>query len=317
MRAAVVSELGRPPDVVETPEPQAGDAEVVLEVVASALNPIDIAVGAGRFYGGHPPLPYVAGAEAVGRVARNGGLVWAAGGGLGATRDGALAERAVVPRAALTPVPEGAEPELAVALGIAGMAGWLPLAWRAPVRDGETVLVLGATGTAGFVAVQAARLLGAGRIVAAGRNPGRLARAREAGADETVRIGETGDLARAFRRACGGDGPTLVFDPLWAGPLVAALDAAASGARVVNVGQSAGAEATIPSGFVRGKQLDLLGYSNFAAPREVVHEEYSRLVQYALAGEIRVDVERVRLDDVPAAWERQAAGADAKLVVVP
>jgi NADPH2:quinone reductase len=317
MRAAVVTELGRPPELGDVPEPEPGDGEVLLEVAASSLNPIDIAVGAGRFYGGHPPTPYVAGAEAVGRVPGDRGLVWAAGGGIGVARAGALAERAAVPEQSLTPVPAGAEPELAVALGIAGMAGWLPLAWRAPVREGETVLVLGATGTAGLVAVQAARLLGAGRVVAAGRDPGRLARASEVGADETVHIGETRDLARAFRRACGGNGPTLVFDPLWGEPLVAALDAAAAGARVVNVGQSAGAEATIRSGFVRGKQIDLLGYSNFAAPREVVREEYARLVQYALAGEIRVDLERVRLDDVPQAWERQASGADAKLVVVP
>ena len=317
MRAAVVSELGRPPELGDVPEPEPGDGDVLLEVAASSLNPIDIAVGAGRFYGGHPSVPYVAGAEAVGRVSSDGGLVWAAGSGIGVARNGALAERAVVPEASLTPVPEGAEPELAVALGIAGMAGWLPLAWRAPVRDGETVLVLGATGTAGLVAVQAARLLGAGRVVAAGRDPERLARAVEGGADETVRIGDVGDLADTFRRACGGNGPTLVFDPLWGEPLVAALDAAAAGARVINVGQSAGPEATIPSGFVRGKQLDLLGYSNFVAPREVVREEYERLLQYALAGDIRVDVEQVSLDDVADAWERQAAGADTKLVVVP
>jgi NADPH:quinone reductase len=317
MRAAIVSELGRPPQLGDVPEPEPGDGEVLIEVAASSLNPIDIAVGAGRFYGGHPPTPYIAGAEAVGRVGGDGGLVWAAGSGIGVARDGALADRAVVPEVSLTPVPEGAEPELAVALGIAGMAGWLPLAWRAPVREGETVLVLGATGTAGVVAVQAARLLGAGRVVAAGRDSERLVRAAEVGADETVRIDDAGDLADAFRQACRGEGPTLVFDPLWGEPLAGALEAAAPGARVVNVGQSAGPEATIRSGFVRGKQLDLLGYSNFAAPREVVREEYARLVQYALAGEIRVDVERVGLNDVAQAWERQAAGADAKLVVVP
>jgi NADPH:quinone reductase len=317
MRAAVVSELGRPPELGDVPEPEPGDGEVLLEVAASSLNPIDIAVGAGRFYGGHPPTPYVAGAEAVGRVAGDGGLVWAAGSGIGVARNGALAERAAVPEASLTPVPEGAEAEAAVAVGIAGMAGWLPLVWRAPVREGETVLVLGATGTAGLVAVQAARLLGAGRVIAAGRDPERLARAADVGADETVRIGETEDLARALKRASGGDGPSLVFDPLWGEPLVAALDAAATGARVVNVGQSAGAEATIRSGFVRGKQLDLLGYSNFAVPRDVVRDEYRRLVEHAVAGAIRVDVERVSLDNIAEAWERQAAGAHAKLVVVP
>jgi NADPH:quinone reductase len=317
MRAAVISELGRPPTIAEVSEPEAGPGEVVLEVAASSLNPIDVAVGAGRFYAGHPELPYVAGAEAVGRVEGEGALVWTAGSGLGVKRDGALAERVAVPETTLTPVPDGAGAELAVALGIAGMAGWLPLAWRAPVRAGETVLVLGATGTAGLVAVQAARLLGAGRVVAAGRNPKRLERAAAVGADETVRIDEANDLAGALRRACGGDGPTLVFDPLWGEAFAAAVAAAAPGARLVHVGQSAGPETTIRSGFVRGKQLDVLGFSNFAAPREVIREEYRRLVQLTLAGDIRIDVERVTLDDVPEAWGRQAAVPSAKLVVVP
>ena len=317
MRAAVISELGRPPVVQEVPEPVAGAGEVVLEVTASSLNPIDIAVGAGRFYAGHPELPYVAGAEAVGRVAGDGPLVWAAGGGLGVARNGALAERAAVPETILAPVPEGADAELAVALGTAGIAGWLPLAWRAPVRPGETVLVLGATGTAGLVAVQAARLLGAGRVVAAGRDAKRLERAAAAGADETVRIEDASGLADSLRRACGGEGPTLVFDPLWGQPVAAAVEAAARGARIVHVGQSAGPEATLRSGFVRGKQLDILGFSNFGAPREVIRAEYARLVNHALAGDVIVDVARVTLDDVGEAWQRQAAGNNAKIVVVP
>jgi NADPH2:quinone reductase len=317
MRAAVISELGRPPAIAEVSEPEAGRGEVVLEVAASSLNPIDIAVGAGRFYAGHPELPYVAGAEAVGRVAGQGALVWAAGGGLGVNRDGGLAERVAVSESTLTPVPAGADAELAVALGVAGIAGWLPLAWRAPVRAGETVLVLGATGTAGLVAVQTARLLGAGRVVAAGRNPERLERAAEVGADETVQIDDTDDLAGTLRRACGGDGPTLVFDPLWGEPLAAAVEAAAPGARIVHVGQSAGPDTTIRSGFVRGKQLDILGFSNFATPRDVIHQEYRRLVEHALAGEITIDADRVTLDDVPEAWRRQAAVPEAKIVVVP
>jgi NADPH:quinone reductase len=316
MRAAVISELGRPPAVAEVPEPVAGAGDVVLEVAASALNPIDIAVGAGRFYAGHPDLPYVAGAEAVGRVGGDGALVWAAGGGLGVARNGALAERAAVAETTLAPVPDGADPELAVALGVAGIAGWLPLAWRAPVREGETVLVLGATGTAGLIAVQAARLLGAGRVVAAGRNAERLARAAAVGADETVRIQDARDLARSLRRACGGEGPTLIFDPLWGEPFAAAVEAAAPGGRIVHVGQSAGPETTIRSGFVRGKQLDILGFSNFAAPRDVIQAEYTRLVEHAVAGDVVIDVERVTLDDVPEAWERQATVPDVKIVVV-
>jgi NADPH:quinone reductase len=315
MRAAVLRELGQLPEVEAAAEPAAGEGERVVEVLAVPLNPIDITVCAGRFYGGHPEVPFVPGCEAVGRVAESDELVWVHGAGLGVKRDGTLAERVAVPAEALFPVPNGAAPALAGALGIAGVAGWLPVAWRAPVREGETVLVLGATGTVGLVALQAARLLGAGRVVAAGRNRAGLERALEAGADAVVTLGEEGDLAASFREACGGDGPTLIVDPLWGEPLVAALQAAAPGARAVNSGQSAGPEATLASAWVRGKQLEILGYSNFAVPRDVLEREYRRLVEAAVAGKIVVDVERVPLEQVADAWRRQSEGAGKKLVV--
>jgi NADPH2:quinone reductase len=186
VRAALIRELGSLPELGEVPDPSPeGDGKVV-EILATPLNPIDIAVGAGRFYGGRPPLPYVPGCEGVGRT-ESGELVWVHGADIGVKRNGCLAERVGVPGEALLPVPEGVSPVLAGALGIAGLAGWLPLAWRARVHEGETVLVLGATGTVGLVAVQAARLMGAGRVVAAGRNEAGLERAAQAGADETVR----------------------------------------------------------------------------------------------------------------------------------
>jgi NADPH2:quinone reductase len=315
VRAAVIRELSSLPEIDEVPEPAPGDGEVVVDVLAAPLNPIDIAVGAGRFYGGHPPLPYVPGCECVGRT-EAGELVWVHGASIGVKRDGCLAERALVPQDALAPVPNGATPSLAAALGIAGLAGWLPLVWRAPVRAGETVLVLGATGTVGLVAVQAARILGAGRIVAAGRSEERLRRATEFGANTAVRLGESDDAER-LREACGGAGPNLVVDPLWGEPLAAATRAAARGARLLNIGQSAGPETTITSADVRGKQLEILGYSNFGAPAGVVAAEYRRLVEHALAGEIRVEVEEMPFADVADAWRRQSEGAGHKLVVVP
>ena len=313
MRAALVRELGVPPEAGEAPDPSPGDGEALVQVLASPLNPIDIAVGAGRFYGGHPELPYIPGCECVGRL-ESGELVWAHGGGLGVKRDGGLAEKLAAPRAALVSVPDGVEPALAGAVGIAGLAGWLPVAWRAPVREGETVLVLGATGTVGLVAVQGARLLGAGRVVAAGRNEEALARAAESGADATVRLGGDDDAA-ALREACGGEGPSLVIDPLWGPPLVAALEAAAPGARVVNIGQSAGPEAAITSAAVRGKQLEILGYSNYAVPEDVVEREYRALAERAAAGEVRLELDEVPLADVAEAWRRQSEGAGRKVVV--
>lgn len=314
MRAGMIEELGRPPVPRDVPDPE-GDE--IVEVLAVALNPIDIAVGAGRFYGGHPPLPYVPGCECVARR-ESGEQVWVHGGGMGVARNGALSERLAAPEGSAIPVPDGADPAVAGALGIAGLAGWLPVAWRAPVREGETVLVLGATGTVGLVALQGARLLGAGRVVAAGRNAEGLERARRLGADEVVQLdGDAEALADRFREACGGDGPSYVLDPLWGEPVVAAAKAAARGARIVHLGQSAGATAPLASADVRGKTLEILGYSNFAVPHDVVEREYRRLVEHAIRGELEVDVERVPLDQVADAWRRQAEGsAQRKLVVM-
>ena len=294
MRAALITELGRPPEVGEAPEPE-GDT---IDVLAAALNPLDVAVAAGRFYGGHPPLPFVPGCECVGREP-GGRVVWTFGGGLGLNRNGAFAERAS-PGSVVAEVPDGADPALAAALGIAGLAGWMPFAWRAPVRADDHVLVLGATGTAGRVAVQAARLLGAAHVVAAGRDPDRLEEALSLGADETVTL--DGDFGR----------PTYVFDPLCGEPLERAVAAAAPDARIVQLGQSAAPSATLPSAAIRGKHLELYGFSDFAVPPDVLAEHYRRLVGHAAAGEIRLDVERVGLEELGRAW-----GEHGKFVVCP
>jgi NADPH:quinone reductase-like Zn-dependent oxidoreductase len=322
MRALTVSKLSEPPAVVERPEPRPADGQVLLEVAAAPLNPVDVWVAGGDFFQGHPELPYTPGVEAVGRVregddVETGTLVWTSLDGLGTSRDGCAAELVVARSKALVPMADDVDLALAAALGTAGLAAWIPLTRRAPVREGETVLVLGATGTVGQVAVQAARLLGAGRIVAAGRSPDGLTHARELGADETVSIRDSATLADDLRAACGPDGPSLVFDPIWGEPFVAALAAATPHARLIQLGQSGGALASIPSALVRGKNVDVLGYTNFNMPLEVLAEGYRELLGHAGAGRIQLDVERVSLDGAPEAWRNLVAGRRAKVVVCP
>jgi NADPH2:quinone reductase len=312
MKAAVIRAVGSVPEIDEVAEPS-GD---VVEVLAASVNPIDLAVSRGILATGHPELPYVPGCEGVGRTA-DGRVVWVFGGALGRTANGAMAERVAVGDSMTIAVPDGADPAVAAGLGIAGLAGWLPFAWRAPLTGGENVLVLGATGAVGLVAVQAAKLLGAARVVAAGRSAKGLERATELGADGTVRL-DVDDLASAFRDAFGGSGPSYVFDPLWGAPLAAAVQAATPRATIVNLGQSAGATAELASGPIRFKNLSLLGHTNFAVPEDELTEHYHRLVGHVAAGEIVFDVERVPLDDVASAWQRQADGTGGtKLVLVP
>jgi len=168
------------------------------------------------------------------------------------------------------------------------------------------VLVLGATGVVGLVAVQAARILGASRIVAAGRDADALQQAKAVGADETVQLG--GEF----------DGPfDVVIDPLWGKPAEAAVRAAGFSARFVQLGQSAGPEATLRSGDIRGKSLAIVGFTLGHVPHDKVEAAYIRMIELASSGELRVERETLPLDWVAEAWRRQQDSPHRKLVLVP
>jgi len=316
MHAAVLHAYGETP-VFEAfgEEPVAGDGNVVVEVAAAGVNPVDVRKASGTFVTGAPPLPSVVGSEGVGRIAGDGRRVYF---GAPVAPFGAFAERVLVGADDPVELPDGLDDGVAVALGISGLAAWLPLAWRAQLQPGETVLVLGATGVVGQLAVQAARLLGAGRVVAAGRDPEMLARAAQLGADATVdlRAAEGAALTAAFREAGGGD-VDVVHDPLWGAPAAAALEALGDGGRLVQLGQSAGAEATFASAPIRGRHLSLLGYMNYLVPPAVLRDAYRTLAGHAAAGRLAVDVERLPLARVADAWQRVQHSPHRKLVLVP
>jgi NADPH2:quinone reductase len=291
VRAARLHELGGLPQVDELDAP-AGSGTVAVS--AASLNPVDISIGTGRFYGGTPELPYVIGSEAVGTTP-DGRRLW--------VRGRELMAEVVDPAAAVWAfeVPEGTADGVALACGVAGLTAWLAVSQRAPVRAEDTVLVLGASGTLGSVAVQAAKLLGAGKVIGAARRVDRI----PAAADETVDLAAGGELPAA----------TLIIDALWGEPVERAAAAAERGARIVHLGQSAGSTANLRSDWVRGKMLTILGHSLFGA-EENVGEAYRELCEHARDGRIVVDVETFALDDVAGAWERQASGSPAAKVVV-
>src|SRR3984957_5105879 len=291
MRAAVLRDYGVPV-AGEFEEPSAGSDQAIVEVLAAGLNPVDVAICAGRFYAGKPPLPSVAGREGAGML--DGARVYF---DAPVAPFGSMAERALVDPSHTYPVPDGVADGVAVALGISGLAAWLALTWRAELQPGEHVLVLGASGVLGQIAVQAAKLLGAARVVAAARSQEGLERCLTLGADAAVRLGEPGDLPAALADAADGR-IDVVVDPLFGDPFVAAVNAASFGARIVQIGAGAGAEATVPSAPIRGKMLVVMGHTNFAAPAEIKREAYGRMAELAARGEIAVDVDRIPLEQV-------------------
>jgi len=313
MRAAVIERYGDPPVVKDVDAPKA-DAGRLVEVIGAPLNPVDISIASGKFYAGSPPTPYVPGGEGIGRLldsGKDGERVYFRA----ALPNGAMAERAVS-SGQMVGLPDGLDDGVAAALGTPGIAAYLSLTRRAQLKKGETGLVLAASGVLGIIAVQAAKLLGAGRVIAAARNDEGLKRAQQLGADAIVDLKQTEALTERIREASRGE-LQVVIDPVWGAPGVAALEALSPQGRLVQIGQSAGPEATVKSGTVRGRYLSILGYTSFMVPWEEQAAAYRTLAEWAIAGKIKVEYEKLPLDAAPDAWGRQKSSPHHKLVLTP
>jgi NADPH:quinone reductase-like Zn-dependent oxidoreductase len=164
VKAAVLRSLGEAPRFEDFRDPDPGPSEVKVRVRAASLKNIDKAMARGSHYDRYPKLPVVCGVDGVG-VLDDGTRVFCGG---SRPPFGMMAEETVVSRGWCLPVPAGVDDITAAALPNPALSSWLPLVWRARLKPGETVLILGATGVAGKLAIQIAKHLGAARVVAAG-----------------------------------------------------------------------------------------------------------------------------------------------------
>ncbi|MHB8313750.1 MAG: quinone oxidoreductase family protein [Candidatus Dormibacteria bacterium] len=321
MRAAQVSQLGEPPVVGEVPRPVAQPHQALIQVTSAALNPVTLSTASGVFYGGHPQLPYIPGTEGAGIVVQGTHLAPGTRVRFEASEQvgGALAEFCAAAEAECVELPDGLGDDLAAGLGVAGLAAWLALRDAVRLQPGERVLILGATGAVGQIAVQSARIMGAGRVVAAGRDRRVLEHCLTLGADAIVAMTDAQtdqELALAFTEAAQGP-IEVVFDPVFGLPSRAASQACGLRARLVNLGQSAGAEATYRSRDIRGKLLTIVGHANWAAAPEVRSAAFRELAEHAVSGRIQLSVEAFPLAEVALAWARQQQSPHGKVVVKP
>ncbi|MGY1858156.1 quinone oxidoreductase family protein [Modestobacter sp. SYSU DS0290] len=322
MRAVLVQEPGRPPAVGEHPAPGAGPGRTAVRVTAAPVVPLDLLCASGTSYFGRPAAPYVPGVQGVGVVEESatwapGTRVWVATSAGMAPGDGSLAERCAVPDADVVPVPDGVPDPAVAALGLSAVAAWMSLTWRARLQPGETVLVLGAGGAVGQVAVGAARVLGARRVVALCRSDSAADRAARAGADEVVRTGGgAAALAERLGAACGG-AVDVVVDPVFGEAATAASRVLAHGGRLVNLGGSGADSAEFSSAVLRSRSADVLGYTNNALTPEQRAGALTAVLGHAAAGALGVEHEVLPLDRAAEAWAATAAGGGRRQVLVP
>jgi NADPH:quinone reductase-like Zn-dependent oxidoreductase len=301
MYAAVVTSFDVPPSYQEfpTPTPQGSD-EVLVEVVAAGLHRRVRSQADGSHYTSTGQLPLVPGVDGVGRMP-DGTLRYFA---LGDTTSGAMAEQTVIDLRQSFVLPDGTDPVLVAAAMNPALSSWVALQRRTKFQAGQTVLILGATGSSGQMAVQVAKRLGAGHVIAAGRDPQRLAELPELGADTIVRLGDTPALGEV---AADVD---VVIDYLWGPVTVDAMTAIATN-RVddsrpltwIEIGAVVGPTAAIPSAALRALPLQIVGSGQGSVSTEGILAELPALADEITSGALRIDARAVPLADVTSAWK--------------
>lgn len=323
VKAAVVTRFGDVPRYADFDDPPVADDQIQIRVKAAALENFDKMTVAGSHYASKqlfPRFPAIVGHTGVGTL-DDGTVV-----GFGATTPpyGTMAETAIVPiryRQYLTPLPAGVDASLAAALPASAMTSLLALRYVAKLQSGENVLINGATGVSGKLAVQIARIFGAGRIVGTGRDPAGLAGIQALGADAVIDTSAADEaVTDAFRRHAD-DGYDVVLDYVWGRPTELLLQAlvpehagfAHHRTRLVQIGEAAGPAIALRGEAIRTSGVELTGGGN--VPPEVVPEAMKQIWQWMADGVLAMDLELVPLRDVARAWTADHAGK--RVVIVP
>jgi NADPH:quinone reductase-like Zn-dependent oxidoreductase len=319
MKAAVVHELGAVPRYEDFPDPVLQDGEVLVEVRAVAVENVDKAIvngthyASGQYVTGFPMIPAF---DGVGALA-DGTLV-----AFGNPRSpyGALAELCPVDKNMMRPVPEGIDPAVLSIMSSAITA--MSIKAGGELEPGQTVLVQGGTGVAGRLTIKIAKLLGAGRIVATGRDDKQLRELRELGADTVINTAVSDEeLVQAYKDGMG-EGYDVIADYLWGRPtdvLLRALIPDTFGAgkrtRLIQIGELAGSEVTLPGASMRTSGLEIVGASK-GLNAETMPQVYEQVLTWTRAGELTFDLEKVPLSDIETAWQRTDLRGK-RLVIVP
>lgn len=323
MKAAIIPAAGAPPVFGEFREPEATDGKVVVNVSASALSHLSKMRSSGAHYSSEGVFPSVPGVDGTGTT-QDGRRVYFA---LPETPFGALAEQSLVDQKLCIPLPDGLDDVTAAAIANPGMSAWAALVERAKFVRGETVLINGATGSAGSMAVQIAKYLGVGRILVSGRNAEKLEALRKFGADEAIPFTIDADHpegADAFEQALKPhfrNDIDVVLDYLWGGSARAIIASVARNVedghrvRFVQIGSASGENSIdLPAAALRSSAIELMGSGLKSVPMNKLMEGIAHVFEGAAVGAFQIAIATLPLEKIAEAW--QAPGEPRMVVTI-
>jgi NADPH:quinone reductase-like Zn-dependent oxidoreductase len=321
MKAAVLHQLGQAPKYEDFPDPvPQGKDQALLHMKAASVKNLDKGRASGTHYASHKNLPEVVGVDGVGAF-NNGQRVYAPG------ITGMVAELALVDPSRVTPLPDHIDDVTAAALPNAMLGAALALRSRGKIQSGNVVIINGATGVTGQVAVQLAKLYGAKKVIATGRNEESMKALLTLGADEVISLKETDEaFIRSVKKIHEDVGVDIVIDYLWGKPAELILHAlkgtglhtAYQSVRFVTVGSMAGENITVASGSLRSSAIEILGSGFGSIPPEDMSGLATKIIpeafDLAAAGKLKIQVETAPLSDIESAWNRNVP-AGKRLVI--
>jgi NADPH:quinone reductase-like Zn-dependent oxidoreductase len=317
MKAAIVVEAGKAPVYGDFKDPVPANGEVQVKVTAAALSNVVRSRASGTHYSSSGQFPIVVGIDGVGRL-DDGRRVYFV---LPKTPFGSMSERTVIRPSQCVFLPDDLDDVTAAAIANPGMSAWAALKERARLMSGETVLVNGATGTAGRLAVQIAKYMGARKVVATGRNTGRNAEALKAlatlGADVTIPIGDGGDAFEdALKAQFGGDGIDIVLDYLWGQSVERIISAGAKAGkdavpiRFVHIGSVSASDITLPSAALRSSAITLMGSGIGSIAVDRIMKSIDNLMNATIPGGFAIETKTFPLPKLETPGPRPATGRE-------
>ena len=321
MKAAVLHKFGETPKFEDFPDPTPGEGQILVHVKAVALENVDKMMAEGSHFASQQflsTLPAIVGFDGIGML-EDGRLV-----GFGGVKApyGAMAERTIIPEGYFVPIPAEVDAVTAAALPASALTSLFPLKYGAKLQPGETALINGATGVSGKLAVQIAKLLGAGRIVGTGRNEDSMNTIRELGADAVIDLKQADEqLAESFKKEAG-DGYDVILDFLWGHPtevliktLVPSEIRMSKPVRLVQIGEKAGTTISLSADAIRTSGLQIFGAAMGITP-EAAGEATGQVWEWLKANKLQMNIERVLLKDIEKTWKRTDFEGK-RIVIVP